>query len=107
MNARFALATAALLLAASPASSHSWYTGLHAPNGMSCCSDVMKECHPTEACVLPGGKSGIQTSKWGCQAIPPNALLKTPSPDGMDHICEGPVQSPSPVIYCVILGDGV
>jgi hypothetical protein len=100
---------AALALAAccGGAEAHDFYSGLRAPDGMSCCSDTMKECHVTTMCRLPDGKEGIVTSGWGCVPVPWGKVLGVSSPDGRPSVCESPIHGPAPVIYCVILGGEV
>lgn len=97
---------AALVLAAccGGAEAHDFYSGLRAPDGMSCCSDTMRECHTTSMCRLPDGKEGIVTSGWGCVPVPWGKVLGISSPDGQPSVCESPIHGPAPVIYCVILG---
>jgi putative hemolysin len=102
-----AVIAVALGLLSSPAAAHDFYSGLRAPDGGSCCSDTMKECHSTEMCRLPDGKEGVITEGWGCVPIPWNKVLGISSPDGNPSVCESPVHGMSPVIYCVILGSSV
>jgi DNA-binding MarR family transcriptional regulator len=104
---RRAAVALALGLLSSPAAAHDFYSGLKAPDGGSCCSDTMKECHPTEMCRLPDGKEGIITEGWGCTAVPWGKVLGISSPDGRPSVCESPIHGPAPVIYCVILGSAV
>jgi hypothetical protein len=84
---------------------HYWYKTLKQPGtGMSCCNDT--DCRPTASRMVGDKVEVVIDGRW--VTVPPDKILKTPSPDLASHVC-APKQSMSvtpAVIYCVVLGSG-
>lgn len=60
-----------------------WKTG----TGYGCCDD--RDCRPTRAYVDEQGRwRAMADGSW--VIVPPDAVLKMPSPDGRSHICMTP-----------------
>ncbi len=85
---------------------HSWYLTLKQPgSGMSCCNN--EDCRPTMSRVVDNAVQVEIDGEW--TNVPPEKIVKTPSPDLGSHVC-APKQNkklPKGHIYCVILGSGV
>jgi hypothetical protein len=63
---------------------HPVYKGWTTPQGGSCCND--SDCRPTRAFVDELGRwRAFDGRKW--VVVPPDALLRIPSPDGRSHLC--------------------
>jgi hypothetical protein len=94
---------AATLLAAtlaSPASAHSWYTGLRSPSGIPCCND--RDCRPVDYRLnAQTGREEI-SANGGWYAVEQDKVLAYSSPDGNAHACWGN-QIGKPAFLCIIL----
>lgn len=85
---------------------HHWYKTLKQPGtGMSCCND--EDCRPTETRVVGDAVEVVIDGEWA--AVPPEKIVKTPSPDLGSHVCapKQKVSRSKPHIFCVIIGSGV
>ena len=101
-----ALVTVAVIVWATQALAHDWYTGLKSPvTGISCCND--RDCAPADGCILDDGTMGI-TAQQGCIPIDWRKVLDQPSPDGRLHLCQAPPQEGHyGAVFCIIMGGGV
>jgi hypothetical protein len=93
---------AALLAATfvSPASAHSWYTGLRSPTGIPCCND--RDCRPVDYRLnAQTGHEEIQAN-GGWFPVEQDKVLAYSSPDGNAHACWGN-QIGKPAFLCIIL----
>ena len=88
-----------LLVIATPAHAHDWYTGLRDARGRSCCAD--RDCHAVGLCILPTRNQGL-VIEGACRSIPKGKVLGTVSPDGNAHACWDHVAG-RPQVRCVIL----
>jgi hypothetical protein len=95
--------TLSALLAAtfvSPASAHSWYTGLRSPSGIPCCND--RDCRPVDYRLnAQTGHEEVQAN-GGWYPIEQDKVLAYSSPDGNAHACWGN-QLGKPAFLCIIL----
>lgn len=56
-------------------------------HGFGCCDD--RDCRPTRAYVDEAGRwRALVDGGW--MIVPPDAVLRIPSPDGRSHICHTP-----------------
>lgn len=85
---------------------HHWYETLKQPRtNASCCNN--EDCRPTVSRVVEGVVQVELDGRW--TNVPPEKILKTPSPDLGAHVCapkHGQFRG-SGFIYCVVLGSGV
>jgi hypothetical protein len=66
---------------------HDPYTGWTDGRGFSCCDNG--DCRPTRAYVDDDGRwRALGDGRW--LIVPPDAVLRIPSPDGRSHICMTP-----------------
>ena len=80
--------TLAALLAAtfvSPASAHSWYTGLRSPTGIPCCND--RDCRPVDYRLNAQTGHEEIAANGGWYPIEQDKVLAYSSPDGNAHAC--------------------
>jgi hypothetical protein len=93
----------ATLLAATfvtPASAHSWYTGLRSPSGIPCCND--RDCRPVDYRLnAQTGREEIEAN-GGWFPVEQDKVLAYSSPDGNAHACWGN-QIGKPAFLCIIL----
>ena len=95
--------TLAALLAAtfvSPASAHSWYTGLRSPTGIPCCND--RDCRPVDYRLNAQTGHEEIAANGGWYPIEQDKVLAYSSPDGNAHACWGN-QIGKPAFLCIIL----
>jgi hypothetical protein len=96
-----------VILNAGPVSAHDWYTGLHNPQGLSCCGE--NDCHRVGHRYSPGTGHEVEINGRWVQ-IASTIILPQSSPDGLAHACYTPAYWSYPPIgiyfnvHCVILG---
>lgn len=84
-----------------PAFAHDQYKDWTMPDraGVSCCND--HDCAPTRAYLDPADdhwRAQNPAGEW--VIVPPNKVMKGPSPDGRTHWC-----GVGSITYCFMLGD--
>jgi hypothetical protein len=66
---------------------HSAYEHWKDRNGYGCCDD--RDCRPVRANVVGDGRWSVWIDgRW--LPVPPDAVLRIPSPDGRSHVCMAP-----------------
>ncbi len=84
---------------------HHWYETLKQPiSGMSCCND--QDCRPTVSRTVGDTVQVIVDGEW--TNVPPEKIVRTPSPDLGSHVCAPKISNSKPKhLFCVVLGGGV